>query len=255
MSRYRFFSITTRILESIKQIIIANLESSGIITEKLTTLRLLQIILALGSIVVFTIAKPFLSITFVWSYAIVHFLFRHIFLFTSFTPTGIAYQLKKRFGENKAAEIYEFFTAFSFFHRSYSYVLLIEFTAFQGIAFLIPYQPALQGIGNVLGAIGIIINTWCFLIIKRDTYYYMDMFWGKFLVEFKQEGPYEIMKNPMYSLGQLPSYGAALALFSIPGLIFTLLNQICCYLFYYNFELPHIKRLLAEEVTLAVKKI
>ena len=62
------------------------------------------------------------------------------------------------------------------------------------------------------------------------------MYYGRFLVEFKREGPYKWFKNPMYSIGQLPGYGMALAVGSLPELLLTFMNQVCYYLFYYIFE-------------------
>lgn len=222
----------------------ANIESAGFVFEKLTPLRVTIMVTAAISTYLTWTFRGSISVSFVYWYAAFHFVFRQSVLMLSFTEKGIVYQLKKKYGVKKGYDIYEFITGMSFFHRSVSYVLLIEHTSLIDIPFLNPYIVYFKIISYLFIAIGLVVNTWSYLLIKRETYYYLDMYYGRFLVDFKQEGPYSWVKNPMYSLGQLPSYGTALALFSVAGLVLTTLNVISCYIFYYSFELPHIKRVL-----------
>ena len=233
-----------RFLDLAKRIVIANIESAGIIVEKLTFLRAIIIASAIFSTLAIWLYRDFLTLPLVCWYAVFHFVFRQGFLLLSFTPTGIAYQLKKHWGEKRGYDLYEFFTGMSFFHRSSSFVLLVQFTMWDGLQFLKEYAGILSLVSYVFTIIGLVINTWSFLLIKRETYYYLDMYYGRFLVPFKRVGPYKWFKNPMYSIGQLPAYGIAVAVGSLPGLILTIGNQICSYLFYYLFELPHINKIL-----------
>ncbi len=228
------------------------INSAGIIVEKITFLRATVIVSAIVSTIVIVFFRDHFTVSMVIAYAIFHFVFRQAFLMLSFTPTGIAYQLKKHLGEKAGYDLYEFFTAMSFFHRSVSVVLLVEFTMWDGLPFLREYSTQLKFISYGCTAIGFIVNTWAFLLIKRETYFYLDMYYGRFLVDFKKEGPYRWFKNPMYSIGQLPGYGMALAVGSLPGLLLTFMNQMCCYLFYYIFELPHIKKVLSENNVVAI---
>lgn len=236
----------------IKEIILANIESAGIILEKITFLRATIIVSAIIATFLFWYFKSSITLEFAIYYAAFHFVFRQSFLMLSFTPKGIAYQLKKHFGEEKGAEIYEFCTGMSFFHRSYSFVLFVEHTSWSGLGFLKEYEPALKTLAYGCTIIGLVINTWSFILIKRDTYYYLDMYYGRFLVPFSKIGPFKWFQNPMYSIGQLPSFGTSLALGSLPGIILTLLNVVACYSFYYLFELPHIKKVVSKLQPIAV---
>ena len=242
-----------RVARLIKQIIVANVESAGFIVGKITLLRGIIILSALLSIGLTWFYQSALTLQFVWWYAIFHFVFRQSFLLLSFIPRGIAYQLKKRVGERRGYNIYEFLTGMSFFHRSVSFGLLVQFTAWQGLPFLKDYPTFVGVVSYAFIAVGLVVNTWAFLLIKRETYYYLDMYYGRFLVPFREEGPYRWFKNPMYSVGQLSGYGMALASGSLAGLVFALLNQICCYVFYYSAELPHIKRVLQKNARIKAR--
>lgn len=230
----------------LKQIVVANIESAGLIFEKITPLRATIMVSAVVATFLFWYYKSTITLQFAIYYAAFHFIFRQSFLMLSFTKTGIAYQLKKHFGVAKGAQVYEFITGMSFFHRSYSFILLVECTTWLGLGFLKDYEIYLKIVAYIFSAIGLIVNTWAFILIKRETYYYLDMYYGRFLVPFSKTGPFKWFKNPMYSVGQLPSLGAALAAGSLVGTILTLLNVVSCYLFYYLFERPHIKKVLAK---------
>lgn len=107
------------------------------------------------------------------------------------------------------------------------------------------YKPFIHATGIALSATGYIVNIWSALIIGVDTYYYKDLFVGRFLGPFKHEGPYRILSNPMYGVGQSAAYGAALMNGSIICLVATMMNQAMMYIFYYVIERPHIRRVLA----------
>jgi len=233
--------------------VISMLEMSGILLDKITPLRLLLVGLIVIEVLAFTYF-PFLSSYHfsIW-YAVIWFVVRQSFLFASFTPKGLAYAMKKKWGEEKAGEIYMLITAFSFWYRARSYSLLLKHTSWDLFPQYKSYFPTLFEfwgtevnvlvlISYALAIFGMIVNVWCFLLIERGAYYYMDMFYGRFLTDFKKEGPYKWFANPMYGVGQIPSYGVALAAGSFSGIIMTLANQICAYIFYYAFEKPHIKR-------------
>jgi hypothetical protein len=64
---------------------------------------------------------------------------------------------------------------------------------------------------------------------------------GERQLDFKREGPYEFMDNPMYGLGQLTAYGAALMALSPIGVFATALNQITMYAFNWLVEQPHVR--------------
>lgn len=236
--------------------VVAILEMSGILIAKLTPLRILLIVLIIAEIIAFRYIPFLTSYSFSIWYAVIWFIVRQTFLFWSFTPKGLAYLMKKKWGEAKAGEIYMLITAFSFWYRAHSYSLLLKHTSWDLFPQFKSYFPplfevvgievnALVIVSYLFAIIGMIVNVWSFILIERGAYYYMDMFYGRFLTNFKKEGPYKWFANPMYGIGQIPSYGVALAAGSVSGILMSFLNQACAYIFYYAFEKPHIKRCIA----------
>ena len=52
-------------------------------------------------------------------------------------------------------------------------------------------------------------------------------------------GPYRVLRNPMYTVGYLPSYGLALATASLPGLVAAAFDHAAILAFFYMVEQPH----------------
>ncbi len=237
------------------KILISIIEMSGILLDKFTFPRIILLLLILIEIISFKYIEFLSSYNFVIYYSIIWFIFRQSFLFLSFTKNGIADRMKKKWGEKKSGEIYLLITAFCFWYRARSYGLFLKHTSWDLFPNLKSMFPPLFNIldfevnlltliGYSLIIFGTIINIWSFLLIKRGAYYYMDMFYGRFLTSFQVKGPYKWFNNPMYGPGQLPSYGIALTVGSFSGLLLSLANQIFAYLFYFCFEKPHINRCL-----------
>jgi hypothetical protein len=231
----------------------AVLEMSGILLDKFTWPRILLLFLIGIEIISFNTIEYLSSYHFVIYYATIWFVVRQSFLFLSFTKNGIASRMKKVWGEENAGEIYLIITAFSFWYRARSYGLLLKHTSWDFFPVFKSMFPTLfilfdvevnllTIIGYILIIFGTIINIWSFILIKREAYYYMDMFYGKFFTDFQVKGPYKWFNNPMYGPGQLPSYGLALSVGSFTGILFSIANQIFAYLFYFLKEKPHIKR-------------
>lgn len=228
---------------------------SGILLGKINIIRGILFLAILLEILAFTYIPYLSSYEFSIYYAVIWFVVRQTFLFASFTPKGLAYQMKKKWGESMAGDIYLHITAFSFWFRARSYSLLIKHTTWDLFPELKEYFPTLFSIWGIdinmlviisyiCAALGMLVNVWSFILIKRGAYYYMDMFYGRFLVDFQKSGPYKWFANPMYGVGQIPSYGVALAAGSFTGIIMSFLNQACAYIFYYAFEKPHIRSCL-----------
>lgn len=224
--------------------VLANLEMGGLLIDGLTRLRGLILLSSLGLFIADSFIRTHVSLSMVIAQACILFLLRQGFLMASFGPTGIATQLKTMLGEDKGARAYEGMTALFFCVRSYSFSLLVQQTAFLNAPSLLSYKPLLIGLGCTMIGLGLVVNTWAFMAIGRGAYYYLDMFYGRFLQAFSDGGIYRFLANPMYSLGQLPAYGLAVLYGSWVGLVFAMANQLCCYLFYYWAEKPHIQRLL-----------
>jgi protein-S-isoprenylcysteine O-methyltransferase Ste14 len=167
------------------------------------------------------------------------FLLRYVFLFWSFTPFGIAHQLKARFGIIRGFAIYEAVTAIFFAARGLSFAWLLESTA---IPLDIPLRDLLVTVGGISAAFGTAVNVWATSVVGLVTYYYGDLFMGQPPVELEVTGPYRLWRNPMYGVGQLAAYGAALMALSPVGLLATGLNQAAMYLFNWLVEQPHLER-------------
>ncbi|MFD2571848.1 PEMT/PEM2 family methyltransferase [Spirosoma soli] len=225
----------------------ANLESAGIILDRLTPLRGIVIATIIVSLILDPFVQANVTTTGAIVYAISFFIARQWFLMASFGAQGIASWLKRKYGVAQGGDWYEFITALFFYHRSYSYSLLLNKTHFIGLEALLPYEPYLLVIGWLLISLGLVVNTWSYLLIGREAYYYLDMYYGRFFKPFVAEGPYKYLNNPMYSVGQLPAYGAALMAGSGVGLVLAVLNQIACYIFYHRYERPHIEAVLAKQ--------
>jgi protein-S-isoprenylcysteine O-methyltransferase Ste14 len=167
------------------------------------------------------------------------FLLRYAFLFWSFTPNGIARRLEARFGVSRGFAIYEAITACFFAARGLSFAWLLESTT---ISVAPPLRDLLVTIGGIAAAFGTAVNVWATSVVGLATYYYGDLFMGRPPVELQVTGPYRLWKNPMYGVGQLAAYGAALMALSPIGLLASGLNQGVMYLFNRLVEQPHLER-------------
>jgi phospholipid methyltransferase len=166
------------------------------------------------------------------------YILRYAFLFMSFVPGGFAPWLKGLYGNEQGFAVYEAVTAAFFFFRSLAFIWLLDasyvpVTGAAGAAFVT--------LGVLWAVIGTLINLWAANTVGLGTYYYRDLFMGERHLDFKREGPYEFMDNPMYGLGQLTAYGAALMALSPIGVLATALNQLTMYAFNWLVEQPHVR--------------
>jgi Phospholipid methyltransferase len=226
--------ISYQILESV-------LAMSGILINKVTSLRLVVILLIVLNIGLVYFFHDKVTLIFAIGFFVVMFIVRYWLLFGSFGENGLAQKLTARYGEDRAYAYYEAVTAFLFFYRSTSLNLLIEQTS---NTLNIPYMYNdvifICGWAMMIGAT--IINVWATMIIGIDVYYYKDMFVSRPLGNFEVKGPFRYFSNPMYGIGQFNGYGLALISGSLWGLLATLLNQVVMYIFYFLYEKPHIMR-------------
>ena len=79
-------------------------------------------------------------------------------------------------------------------------------------------------------------------VASGGIYYWKDMFLGRKICEFVVTGPYKYFSNPMYGIGQLPAYAAAIWYGSKHGLIAAFVNQCLIFSFYFLIEKKFIKR-------------
>jgi hypothetical protein len=166
------------------------------------------------------------------------FMLRYAFLFLSFVPGGFAPWLSGRYGRERGFALYEAATALLFFFRALSFIWLLD-------ASYVPVTGAATGllvtIGALCLAVGTLVNLWATQVVGLHTYYYRDLFLGERYLDVKREGPYELLENPMYGLGQLTAYGAALMALSPIALLAAALNQAALYAFNWLVEQPHVR--------------
>lgn len=232
------------ILKRLRKLITVIFAMSGILLDKINPLRIMLLFFIAA---LFTGMYLFADrINFIIALAIFLTIFctRYIFLFSSFTRKGIAYHLKKNFGESLGYEIYQSATAILFFLSATGFTLLVNKSI--GIFFpsFLKNPVLLSYVGIPIIIIGLVTNIWSALIIGIDIYYYKDLFLGRKIGEFRKEGPYTLLSNPMYSIGQASGYGTAILSASVMGIVFIFLNQVLMYIFYLLFEKPHIKKIL-----------
>ncbi|MEQ4725700.1 PEMT/PEM2 methyltransferase family protein [Nonomuraea sp. B19D2] len=151
--------------------------------------------------------------------------------------------LIKRFGEDRAYALYEVALGLLFMNQGFAQAVVIY--AYGGnIPDAIPTWVTCTA-GAALMITGTFYKLWAASTTGLDTYYCRDMFLGRPLNDASElvvSGPYRHVRNPMYSVGNLPAYGWALWSRSLEGLAFAALFQAGIYLFYHLCERPFIQR-------------
>jgi protein-S-isoprenylcysteine O-methyltransferase Ste14 len=163
---------------------------------------------------------------------------RHAFTFASFTENGIAPVLKRRLGSELGFSIYEAVLTLLVFAQRLSFLRLLFATAHEPSDDL---SVALVWSGAGFCALGVATSIWATRVIGLDTYYYRDLYSGPRHVSFEYRGPYALLANPLYGVGQLAAYGAALMMLSPIGLLAASAHQLALYAFNAAIEQPHLR--------------
>src|SRR5207302_9358904 len=79
--------------------------------------------------------------------------------------------------------------------------------------------------------------------LGADGYYWRDFFEREIRPVPTIAGPYRWLRNPMYTVGYLQTYGVALLVASAPGLAAAVFSQGAIVAFYRLVERPHYQRL------------
>ena len=104
----------------------------------------------------------------------------------------------------------------------------------------LPLPPNVTlAVGVLLVLLGISIKVWAAMRLGPGAYYWRNFFAPGGRVAPDPPGPYRFLKNPMYTLGYLQTYGLALAFGSLLGLIAAAFAQSAILAFYYWVEKPH----------------
>ena len=99
-------------------------------------------------------------------------------------------------------------------------------------------------VGAVLVLVGLLTKVWAAATLGGKAYYWHNFFAPAERSVPNSTGPYRFLKNPMYTVGYLQTYGLALLTGSLPGLVAALFAQAAILLFYLRVERPHFDKLL-----------
>jgi protein-S-isoprenylcysteine O-methyltransferase Ste14 len=97
--------------------------------------------------------------------------------------------------------------------------------------------------GAGLVALGVAVKLWAAATLGADGYYWRDFFEPEKRPAPTIAGPYRWLRNPMYTVGYVQTYGLALLVASLPGLVAAVFSQGAIVAFYRLVERPHYQRL------------
>lgn len=175
-------------------------------------------------------------------------LLRYGFLFSSLSSAG-SQRMKALHGDERAFFLHETATAALLLAQRLSFLAMLGSTA---LALQGTLATLLTALGALLLPIGIGVSWWATRVVGLDTYYYRDLFMGPRHTSVELSGPYALWPNPMYGVGQLAAYGAALLMLSPIGFVAAALNQVALYILNDLVEQPrlHAARTLLGEAQL-----
>tara|TARA_B100000459_G_scaffold147142_1_gene115464 strand:+ start:2336 stop:3037 length:702 start_codon:yes stop_codon:yes gene_type:complete len=158
-----------------------------------------------------------------------------------FYKAKLHHQMHQRLGRKRAWTVYEVVLGVVYFNQGWCVVLFLQHYA-SSLDLPIPHLVIFI-FGTLTFLISTVTKVWSTLLVGMDVYYYRDLFMDEAgnggLVT---TGPYSIFSNPMYGVGNLSVYGAAIEAGSLEGLLVAAVFQGSIYLFYGMVELPFIHR-------------
>lgn len=163
-------------------------------------------------------------------------LFRYAFLFASLSTAG-SQRMKALHGDERAFFLHETVMAVLLLTQRLSFLAVLGTTALElegAVATLV------SALGALLLPIGIGVSVWATHVVGLDAYYYRDLFMGPRHTSVELRGPYALWPNPMYGVGQLAAYGAALLMLSPVGFVAAALNQVALYILNDLIEQPRL---------------
>ena len=158
-----------------------------------------------------------------------------------FYKARLHHHMHHRFGRNRAWTFYEAVLGVVYFNQGWCVAIFLQHYT-SSLDLPIPHLLIFL-VGAITFLISTVAKVWATLLVGMDVYYYRDLFMdeagGGGLVT---TGPYSIFSNPMYGVGNLSVYGAAIEAGSLEGLLVAIIFQGSIYLFYGIVELPFIRR-------------
>jgi len=139
--------------------------------------------------------------------------------------------------------------AYARFRRRAAFLMYHDGVAFVAVCILtrgtfdLPLPLAWRLAGAALVALGVGVKLWATAALGADGYYWRDFFEREIRPGPTIAGPYRWLRNPMYTVGYLQTYGVALLVASAPGLAAAAFSQAAIIAFYRLVERPHYQRL------------
>jgi protein-S-isoprenylcysteine O-methyltransferase Ste14 len=150
--------------------------------------------------------------------------------------------LTARHGAEQAFRSFRRMAAVLMYNDAASFVLLCVVTRH---TLQLPVPPIVMlAVGAVLVLVGVAVKAWATATLGAGAYYWRDFFVAAERPVPATAGPYPFLKNPMYSVGYLPTYGLALVTGSLPALIASAIDQAAIFAFHRWVEEPHVERML-----------
>jgi protein-S-isoprenylcysteine O-methyltransferase Ste14 len=122
--------------------------------------------------------------------------------------------------------------------------LLTRDTLPAGVVEAVP-RAAMVAVGLVLIVIGAGVKLWAARTLGDDGYHWRNFFLPDAPIP-QAGGPYRYLRNPMYTVGYLQTYGLALVLASLPALVAAGFAQASVLLFHWLVERPHYRRVTGD---------
>jgi len=148
----------------------------------------------------------------------------------------------RRYGAEEGFRRFRRVAAILMYNDGVSFVLLCLATR-STLAIELPRSVSIAA-GAFLVLIGVLTKLWAAATLGGRAYYWHNFFTPAARAVPNSTGPYRFLKNPMYSVGYLQTYGFALVTGSLPGLIAALVDQAAILAFYRWVEKPHFEKLL-----------
>lgn len=145
-----------------------------------------------------------------------------------------------RYGGEDAFRRFRRAAAFFMYNDALSLVLLCVVTR-DTLGLDVP-QSVFLVVGAVLVVLGLGTKLWARVTVGAGAYYWRDFFFSA-NGPAVTSGPYAFLRNPMYTVGYLQTYGVALLTASLPGLIAAAIDQAGILTFYRLVERPHVERM------------